>query len=132
MFSWDRTVVLTVPGDVLLARLATRSSSDFGKSPDERGLVLADRAEVEPVLMASADLVVDTREALSAVVDDILAVARPAGGPQNALAPVRARRLVAQWRRCAVAGGVRVEQRVGHTSTMRGEGTSSRHAPGVR
>ena len=77
-FSWDVKVVLTVPQPVLVQRLATRTSNDFGKQPEELDRVLADRAEVEPLLLAAADLVVDTQRPLPAVVDEVLAAATAA------------------------------------------------------
>lgn len=82
-FSWDRRVVLTVPEDVLLARLSTRSSNDFGRNQRECDQVLADRRAFEPVLMAGADLVVDTRRPLSDVVDAVLSVVPAAGKPRT-------------------------------------------------
>jgi predicted kinase len=81
---WDAKVVLTVPDDVLRDRLASRTSNDFGTHPAELARVLADRRDVEPLLLAAADLVLDTRQDLSAVVDAVLALTRPAqrdGGP---------------------------------------------------
>ncbi|MCU1691750.1 MAG: hypothetical protein JWM64_841 [Frankiales bacterium] len=76
-FRWDQKVVLTVPEDLLLARLATRASNEFGKDAAERERVLSDRREFEPVLVASADLVLDTRQPLTAVVDAVLALVHP-------------------------------------------------------
>lgn len=81
LFRWDRTVVLTVPEDVLLTRLQTRTSNDHGRSPDERDQVLADLREVEPLLVAAADLVLDTRQPLVDVVDAVLALVRPTVDP---------------------------------------------------
>lgn len=82
-FAWDLTVVLTVPEAVLLDRLATRSSNTYGKAAGELDRVLADRREIEPVLLAQADLVIDTRQPLSAVVTSVLDLVERAASTKN-------------------------------------------------
>ena len=72
-------ILLTAPADVLLSRVATRPGPGFGKSADERALVLADIADVEPLLLASADVVLDTRWPLPDVVDAVLLAVRTDG-----------------------------------------------------
>jgi len=71
-FHWDLRVVLTVPETVLVDRLATRSSNSYGRGAGELDRVLADRREIEPLLLAAADLVIDTRQPVPAVVAAIL------------------------------------------------------------
>jgi dephospho-CoA kinase len=71
-FEWDLKVVLTVPEAVLVDRLATRSSNTYGRGASELDRVRADRREIEPILLAHADLVVDTRQPLSTVVARVL------------------------------------------------------------
>jgi hypothetical protein len=71
-FHWDLRVVLTVPETVLVDRLPARSSNGYGKGPGELERVLADRCEIEPLLLASADLVIDTRQPVPAVIAAIL------------------------------------------------------------
>jgi thymidylate kinase len=68
-------VLLTVPVDVALARLATRTTNDFGKHADERARVTADFAEVEPVLRRRATAVLDTRRPLTETVEQVLRLA---------------------------------------------------------
>jgi len=46
--------LLTVPQEVMLARLLTRASNPFGRSADERQRILADLAAVETLLRATA------------------------------------------------------------------------------
>jgi len=46
---FDAVVLLSAPADVLLRRLASRTTNDYGKSDAERELVLRELAEVEPV-----------------------------------------------------------------------------------
>lgn len=69
-------VLLSVPTDVLLDRLATRTTNGFGRSSADRARVLADLAAVEPLLRASADAEIDTRAPVAEVADRLLALAR--------------------------------------------------------
>jgi shikimate kinase len=57
---FDYRVLLTAPGSVLVQRLRTRTSNAYGHDSVELAQVLADRAEVEPLLRRSADLVLAT------------------------------------------------------------------------
>ena len=72
-------VLLSVPLDVLLERIASRDTHDFGKSPAERDKIIADTQIYEPVLRAGATVEIDTRLPLAAVADQLerLAVATP-------------------------------------------------------
>ena len=54
--AFDRVVLLSVPPDVLRARLAERTTNPFGKQPDELARVLADVDAVEPRLRALCDV----------------------------------------------------------------------------
>src|SRR5580704_1745956 len=47
---FDHIALLSAPADVILARVAARTSNPYGKAPDERALILAHLAEVEPRL----------------------------------------------------------------------------------
>ncbi|HSJ28208.1 MAG TPA: AAA family ATPase, partial [Acidimicrobiia bacterium] len=71
---FDAVVLLTAPLETLLERVATRTSNDFGKSSSERARIVADFGSVEPLLRASATLVVDTRASVATVVDQVLAL----------------------------------------------------------
>ncbi len=73
-------VLLSAPVDVLLRRLASRTTNDLGKTGDERERVLADLAAVEPLLRAAADAEIDTRTPVAAVADRLVAIARRAAG----------------------------------------------------
>jgi AAA domain len=54
-------VLLSVPEDVLLQRLHTRHTNDFGKTAAERDRILRDLRTVEPLLRAGATEEIDTR-----------------------------------------------------------------------
>jgi broad-specificity NMP kinase len=64
----DHVVLLTVPEDVAVQRLAHRTTNDYGKDPAELRRELELRAVVEPLLRAAACLEIDTsRHPVSAV-----------------------------------------------------------------
>ena len=73
-------VLLTAPNDVILQRLATRTTNDFGKTPEERERVLDDLEHVEPLLRRSATHVIDTERPLADVVDELERIARETSG----------------------------------------------------
>jgi hypothetical protein len=49
---FDAVVLLTAPTDVLLERLATRTTNPFGREPAERDRILMDIATVQPYCAA--------------------------------------------------------------------------------
>lgn len=69
-------VLLTAPKEVMLHRLATRTTHDFGKTPDERARILDDLEHVEPILRERATHVIDTDRPLADVVDELERIAR--------------------------------------------------------
>lgn len=69
---FDHVVLLTAPASTLVERLTTRTTNEFGKDAGELARSLELQEIVEPLLRRSADLVVDTRAPLDAVVDLIL------------------------------------------------------------
>jgi dephospho-CoA kinase len=69
---FDYRVLLTAPLDVLLERLRTRTGNRYGQSAAQQQQILADLAEVEPLLRRSADLILDTTEPLERVADVLL------------------------------------------------------------
>jgi shikimate kinase len=69
---FDHVILLSAPAGVLLDRLATRTTNPFGKAPAELSRILADLAEVEPVLRRVADHEVGTTMPLTDVVDTVL------------------------------------------------------------
>jgi len=56
---FDYRVLLTAPREKLIARLRRRTTNRYGRSDTELANVLADLAEIEPLLRRSADLVLD-------------------------------------------------------------------------
>lgn len=72
---FDAVVLLTAPIDLLLERIRTRSTNDFGKAVDERQAIIRDHRETEPLLRAGATHVVDAAGPLDAVVDRLIEIA---------------------------------------------------------
>lgn len=56
----DHVVLLTVPTEVAVHRLATRTTNEYGQAADELHRELELREVVEPLLLAGACLVIDT------------------------------------------------------------------------
>jgi hypothetical protein len=64
----DAVVLLSAPVDVLLRRIETRATNDYGKAADERALVLGHVAEVEPLLRATCTHEIDATQPIADVV----------------------------------------------------------------
>ena len=69
---FDYRILLTAPEAVLVERLSTRTTNSYGASAEQRSQVLADLAEIEPLLRRSADLVIATTARPSQVADAVL------------------------------------------------------------
>ena len=65
---FDKVVLLSAPAGVMLQRIEQRSDNPYGKSAEERALVLEHLRVVEPLLRASADHEIDTSGPLEDVV----------------------------------------------------------------
>ena len=76
---FDAVVLLSAPADVLLERIARRTTNPYGKSPEERELVLMHIAEVEPLLRATCTHELDATRPLADVVEQLARLAAPAG-----------------------------------------------------
>jgi dephospho-CoA kinase len=72
---FDAVVLLSAPPEVLLARIDARDDNPYGKSAEERELVLRHRAEVEPLLRATASAELDATAPLDEVADRLEAIA---------------------------------------------------------
>jgi dephospho-CoA kinase len=69
---FDHVVLLVAPPGLIADRLATRTTNDFGKNPEQLARALRIQQEVEPLLRRSADLELDTTAPLDDVVAAIL------------------------------------------------------------
>ena len=68
---FDAVVLLSVPADVLLRRLTSRTTNPYGRSPEQQTLVLRHLAEVEPLLRRRCSHEIDATEPLSNVVEQL-------------------------------------------------------------
>lgn len=74
--AFDHIVLLSAPAEVLLQRMATRTTNAYGRRPDEAARVLGLVDTVEPLLRRVADVEIDTRAPLEDVVATVLRIAR--------------------------------------------------------
>jgi hypothetical protein len=72
---FDAVVLLSAPVDVLLERVAMRTTNEYGKTDLERSEILADLAEIEPLLKQACSHELDANRPLDAVVADLIAIA---------------------------------------------------------
>jgi adenylate kinase family enzyme len=71
---FDAVVLLSAPADVLLGRIADRSTNDYGKPPEERDLILEHLETVEPLLRATCTHEIDASQPLEDVVDELVRI----------------------------------------------------------
>lgn len=74
---FDEIVLLSAPVPVILDRIAHRDTNPFGKTAAERERIMADIAEIEPLLRSVATVEIDTSKPLAEVVDRLAALAGP-------------------------------------------------------
>jgi adenylate kinase family enzyme len=72
---FDAIVLLSAPVEVVLDRLASRATNDYGKTDAERTLVLHHFRVIEPLLRAGATAEIDTRRSVDEVVDMLESIA---------------------------------------------------------
>ncbi|MEY9856638.1 RNase adaptor protein for sRNA GlmZ degradation [Catenulispora sp. GAS73] len=65
---FDQVVLFSAPVDVLLARVAARTTNPYGKRDDERDAILGHLEAVEPLLRATATAEIDTTVPVERVV----------------------------------------------------------------
>lgn len=82
---FDAVVLLSAPAEVLLERIENRISNDYGKSPEQRELVLQHLAEVEPLLRRTCTHEIDAAQPLASVVDQLAKLGR---APSRAATPL--------------------------------------------
>jgi hypothetical protein len=71
---FDAVVLLSAPADVLLCRIESRTSNAYGKTAEERELILAHLAEVEPLLRATCTHEVDATQPVDDVVAELISI----------------------------------------------------------
>ena len=73
---FDAVVLLSAPADVLLRRIETRTTNEYGKAAEERALILGHLAEVEPLLRASCTHEIDATRPIADVVAQLVEIGR--------------------------------------------------------
>jgi dephospho-CoA kinase len=74
---FDAVVLLSAPAAVLLQRLESRTTNDYGKTREQRELILSHLAEVEPLLRASCTHEIDATQPIADVVGQLVEIGRP-------------------------------------------------------
>lgn len=72
--SFAAVVLLSAPATVLLERLATRTTNDYGKATAERELILEQLAAVEPLLRRTCTHELDATRPLGEIVAALVAI----------------------------------------------------------
>lgn len=81
---FDAIVLLSAPLEVLLDRVARRTTNEYGKSRLERAMIVDDLANIEPALRAGSTHELDASRPLEDVVADLVAIAsRPMRGSEE-------------------------------------------------
>ena len=80
---FEAVVLLSAPAHVLLDRVAGRTNNSYGKTALERAEILADLAEIEPILLEGCTHELDASRPLDEVVADLIAIV-DAGGSMAA------------------------------------------------
>ena len=68
---FDAVVLLAAPAEVLLGRIADRSTNAYGKTQEERDLILEHLETVEPLLRATCTHEIDAARPLDEVVAEL-------------------------------------------------------------
>jgi dephospho-CoA kinase len=76
---FDAIVLLSAPAEVLLRRLETRTTNPYGKTREQRELILRHLAEVEPQLRRGCTHEVDATQPLATVVEQLRELSEAAG-----------------------------------------------------
>ena len=71
----DAVVLLSAPAEILLERIDARTDNPYGKSLEERELVLRHLAEVEPLLLATSTAELDATAPLEVLADRLEQIA---------------------------------------------------------
>ena len=71
---FDAVVLLSAPADVLLERVAARTTNDYGKSQQEQEQILAHLREVEPLLRTTCTDEIDATLPLNEVVERLVEI----------------------------------------------------------
>jgi dephospho-CoA kinase len=77
---FDAVVLLSAPLDVILERVANRTTNDYGKGDGELDMIRFHLETVEPVLRATSTHELDASKSLAEVVEALVAIGQRAKG----------------------------------------------------
>ena len=69
---FDYRVLLTAPEAVLIERLRARTNNPYGRTDAELAQILGDRAEIEPLLRRTSDLILESTASPAQLADAVL------------------------------------------------------------
>jgi shikimate kinase len=69
---FDAVVLLSAPAEVLVSRIETRTENPYGKTPEQRELILRHVVEVEPLLRRRCTHEIDATQPLASVVEQLV------------------------------------------------------------
>jgi dephospho-CoA kinase len=75
---FDAVVLLSAPVEVLLRRIEARTTNGYGKTAEERELILSDVAEAEPLLRATCTHEIDATQPFADIVAQLVEIGRGA------------------------------------------------------
>jgi broad-specificity NMP kinase len=73
---FDAVVLLSAPAQALLRRIESRTTNDYGKTSEQRELILGHLAQVEPLLRASCTHEIDATQPVDDVVAQLVEIGR--------------------------------------------------------
>ncbi|MFI5842123.1 AAA family ATPase [Catenuloplanes sp. NPDC051500] len=79
-------VLLSAPLDVLLARIATRTTNDYGKTPSQQQQIRGYVRDVEPLLRRGATIELDARLPIHSLADTVESLLRAPDPSDHAVA----------------------------------------------
>ena len=71
---FDAVVLLSAPVEVLIHRIESRTTNGYGKSAEDRALILRHVAEVEPLLRATCTHEIDAAQQIGEVVAQLVEI----------------------------------------------------------
>jgi len=73
---FDAIVLLSAPAEVLLSRIESRTSNPYGKSAEDRELILHHLREVEPLLRRTCTHEIDATNPVATIVEQLVEIGR--------------------------------------------------------
>jgi dephospho-CoA kinase len=71
---FDAVVLLSAPVEVLLERIESRTTNEFGKTPEQRKQILSDLAEFEPRMRATCTHELDATQPIETIVAELIRI----------------------------------------------------------